>query len=178
MPDLISGPAITEFFLDGFDHTAWRWETRRAYGVASETDDLHRFLRGEKAVPDVNRPWLVTMRELESQGKRVERVRVIDEPPTDYQRWLLEDVGDSIDAGEDIRYLPRSVADGLNVPMRDFWLFDSRLIGLFHFDEDRSLGMELTEDTGKVLRAGQIRDAAWHFARPASEYTARVRSPM
>ncbi|MEU3463795.1 DUF6879 family protein [Streptomyces sp. NPDC006733] len=178
MTDLISGPAITAFFRDGFQHTAWRWETRRAYGVASETEDFQRFLRGDKHVPALDRPWLVTMRELTAQGKRVERVRVLDVPPTDYQRWLLEDVADSVAAGEDIRYLPRDKADGLGFPMRDFWLFDSKVIGQFSFDGDRSLGMHLTQDTEQVLLGCQIRDAAWHFARPAREFTAQVRSSV
>ncbi|MET9414119.1 DUF6879 family protein [Streptomyces klenkii] len=178
MPNLISGPGITEFFRDGFQHTAWRWETRRAYGVAHETEDLQRFLRGEPPAPGPARPWLVTMASLEQEGKRVERVRVIDEPATDYQRWLLEDVADSVAAGEDIRYLSRSEADRLDVPMRDFWLFDSRTIGLFHFDGDRSLGMELSDDPAAVLQGCQIRDAAWHYARPARELTGPVRSSM
>ncbi|WP_067964076.1 DUF6879 family protein [Nocardiopsis trehalosi] len=169
MPDLISGPAITEFFADGFEHTAWRMETRRAYGVASETEDFQRWLRGEHVLSDPGRPWLRTIRKLTSSGKRVERVRLLDDPPTDYQRWILEDVSDNIDAGEDIRYLPRAEAVRLpHAPHRDFWLFDSRMAGVFHFDGDRSLGMELTDDPATVLAGCQIRDAAWHYARPVA----------
>ncbi|PRY00836.1 DUF6879 family protein [Allonocardiopsis opalescens] len=171
MLDRITGPQITEFFKAGFEHTAWRLETRRAYGVASETEEFQAWLRGEPAEPDPQRPWLATMRALRSAGKRVERVRIIDDPPTDYQRWLLSDVADSIDAGEDIRYLARADAGLLpHAPHSDFWLFDSKTIGIFAFDGDRSLGMRLTDDPDQVLKGCQIRDAAWHFARPATVF--------
>ncbi|GAA1122213.1 DUF6879 family protein [Nocardiopsis composta] len=173
MPDRLTGPDITAFFDGGFAYTAWRLETRRAYGVASETADFQAWLRGEKTEPDLDRPWLATMRALKAAGKRVERVRIIDDPPTDYQRWILEDVTDNIDAGEDIRYLPRAEQGRLPGPHTDFWLFDSARIGVFAFDGDRSLGMELTEDPELVLRACQIRDAAWHYARPVEAFLPR-----
>jgi len=173
--DLISGPAITEFFRDGFQHTAWRWETRRAYGVAAESEALQAFLRGED-VAEPGRPWLVLMRHLAEQRKSVGRVRLADEPLTDYQRFLLADVTDSIDAGEDIRYLHRVEALRRGLPEFDFWLFDSRTIGVFHFDGDRSLGMELSDDPAEVLRGCQIRDAAMHFAIPAWDFVAQVPS--
>ena len=177
MLDLISGPAITEFFRDGFRHTAWRWETRRAYGVAAESEALQAFLRGED-VSDPGRPWLALMRQLTGQRKTVGRVRLVDTPPTDYQRFLLADVLDSVDAGEDIRYLPRSEAQRLELPEYDFWLFDSRTIGIFHLDGDTSLGMSLSQDPAEVLKGCQIRDAALHFAIPAREFTAQVPSSV
>jgi hypothetical protein len=175
VPDLISGPAITEFFRDGFQHAAWRWETRRAYGVAAETEALQAFLRGEN-VSEPGRPWLVLMRQLAQQRKTVGRVRLIDEPPTDYQRFLLADVSDSVDAGEDIRYLQRAEAQRLDLAEYDFWIFDSRTVGIFQFDGDRSLGMALTDDPVDVLQGCQIRDAALHFAIPAKEFIAQVPS--
>jgi hypothetical protein len=173
--DLISGPAITEFFRDGFQYSAWRWETRRAYGVAAESEALQAFLRGED-VAEPGRPWLVLIRDLVKQRKTVGRVRLIDDPPTDYQRFLLADVSDSVDAGEDIRYLQRVEAHRQGLPEYDYWIFDSRTVGIFQFDGDRSLGMALTDDPAEVLRACRIRDAAMHFAIPAREFTARVPS--
>ncbi|WP_017559384.1 DUF6879 family protein [Nocardiopsis baichengensis] len=170
----LTGPAITEFFTEGFAHTAWRLETRGTYGVPSETAEFQAWLQGEEPEPDLDRPWLVAMRKLEGEGKRVERVRIIDDPPTDYQRWMLSEVTDNIDAGEDIRYLPRAEQGLLpHGPHFDFWLFDSRTIGVFSFDGDRSLGMELREDAELVLRGCQIRDAAWHYARPAEAFLPR-----
>ncbi|WP_042410856.1 DUF6879 family protein [Streptacidiphilus carbonis] len=177
MHDLISGPAITEFFRDGFEHTAWRWETRRAYGVAAESEALQAFLRGEE-VSDPARPWLTLMRDLTAQRKTVGRVRLVDDPPTDYQRFLLADVLDSVDAGEDIRYLDRRSARRQGLPEYDFWLFDSSTIGIFTFEGDRSLGMALTQDPAEVLKGCQIRDAAQHFAIPARDFAAQVPSSV
>lgn len=164
MTELIAGE-ITDFFASGFVHTAWRWETRREYGVPSETADFRRFLRGEPASPDTAAgPWRETMRLLHGQGKSVARVRVLDEPPTGYQRWLLEDVLDSVEAGEDIRYLSRSAAEELDLPMDDFWLFDSHTVGVFHYDGNTSLGMELRATADEAAAACRIRDAVWPHA--------------
>ncbi|WP_406296608.1 DUF6879 family protein [Embleya sp. NBC_00888] len=174
MPESISGAAITKFFRDGFEHTAWRLETRRAYGVAAESPRLRAFLAGDA---DHGRAptseWLDVIRELVRQRKRVERVRLVDEPATDYQRFLLNNAPDNIEAGENIRYLTRRDAERAELPMEDFWLFDSRVIGRFRFDGDRSLGMHLSEDPAAVLKGCQIRDVAWHFAVPYADFHTR-----
>ncbi|MFI1382102.1 DUF6879 family protein [Embleya sp. NPDC020886] len=62
------------------------------------------------------------------------------------------------------------------LPSGDFWLFDSRILGRFHFDGDRSLGMELTDHPTDVLIGCQVRDAAWHFALPYDTFHTRVPS--
>ena len=74
------------------------------------------------------------------------------------------------------RFLPQSEAQRLGLAEYDFWLFDSRAVGILQFDGDRSLGMTATEDRLDVLKGCQIRDAALHFAIPAMEFTAQVPS--
>ncbi len=171
MPDLIGGSAITEFFRDGFHHTAWRLEVRRTYDVDYSSARFRQFLRGEDPGVTGLEEWMDLMRHLVGEGKRVERVRLIDEPPTDYQRFMLHTATHNIAAGEDIRYLARSAAERLSLPMLDVWLFDSREIGVFRYDGDRSLGMELADDPAAVLEICQARDAAWHYAMPYETVT-------
>ncbi|MFD4630573.1 DUF6879 family protein [Streptomyces sp. NPDC058284] len=83
----------------------------------------------------------------------------------------------NVAAGEDIRHLTRSRAQELRLPSCDFWLFDSRLVARFAFDEDdTALGVYVTEDPTEVLAACQARDAAWHHATPTRKFQRRVRS--
>ncbi|MFD9416914.1 DUF6879 family protein [Streptomyces goshikiensis] len=178
MPHLIDSDEIDRLFREGFEHTAWRLESRRAYHVDYEGETYQRFLRGEEPARDPGRPWLVNMRRQTGAGKRVERVRLIDDPPTTYQRYGLTGVPAAVEAGEDVRYLPRVRAEQVGLPAEDFWLFDSRYAALFHYEGDEPIGLELIDDPARVLRYCQARDAAWHYAIPYGEFVAQVPSAV
>lgn len=88
-------------------------------------------------------------------GRRFERVRLVDS------------AGARLDAraGEDIRTLSRQRAFELALPERDFWIFDSRVVALPHFDtDDEMTAVELITNPIEVLRHAQAREEAWHHA--------------
>ncbi|MBW1598251.1 DUF6879 family protein [Streptomyces sp. JJ38] len=111
-----------------------------------------------------------------SKATRFERVRIVDNPPTEGQRFLLASALGNVNAGEDIRNLYRSAAEELALPAYDFWLFDSRLVARFHFGEvEETLGVELLDDPTFVVEACKARDAAWHYAVPTADFQAQAR---
>ncbi|WP_371795201.1 DUF6879 family protein [Streptomyces sp. NBC_01718] len=177
MQDAVPASQILDFFREGFEHTAWRLETRRGYAADQGTDEYEQFLNGIVPPRDEDGPWFVNAREQTTRGKRIERVRLVDEPATDNQRYLLATTPDNLAAGEDIRYMLRSDAEKLKLPRFDFWLFDSRVLATFNW-EDSSRRLELTTAPELVVRACQARDAAWHFAIRYAEFRARVPSRM
>ncbi|EST28530.1 hypothetical protein M877_14515 [Streptomyces niveus NCIMB 11891] len=73
--------------------------------------------------------------------------------------------------------MSRSQAEALGLPTFDFWLFDSRVLARFNW-EDAERRMKLSTAPEDVVRACQARDAAWHHAARYEEFTARVRSPV
>jgi hypothetical protein len=175
-PKMIGFDAFSTMFTT-FEHTAWRLETRRRYQSDEETETYRRFAAGGDAGWDLDDPWCVSRREQSALGKRFERVRIVDDPPSIGQRYLLDNARRNSAVGEDIRTLSRVDADRLKLPEEDFWLFDSRVIALLHFDSnDRMTDVELITEPVAVLRACQARDAAWHHAVPFEEFEARVRS--
>ena len=148
-------------------HSAWRLETRRRYASDEETDTYRQFTAGEPVTWDLEDPWCVGRREQSALGKRFERVRILDEPPTPGQRYLLDNARRNTAVGEDIRVLTRSKADELGLPQEDFWIFDSRVVALLHHnDADEMTGVELITNPVEVLRYAQVREAAWHHAVP------------
>ncbi|ROR44577.1 DUF6879 family protein [Kitasatospora cineracea] len=166
-----------ESMFTTFQHTAFRLETRRQYGSDAQTETYRRFVAGEDLGWDSDDDWSRNRREQSARGKRFERVRVMDSPPTTGQRYLLANAAEIGKVGEDVRYLWREDADRLGLPAEDAWLFDSRVITLLHFDTDDTLtGIELITDPVRVARACQERDAAWHFAVPHREFGAGVPS--
>jgi hypothetical protein len=176
VPDVIPFGEIAHLFKD-FEHTAWRLETRRGYASDRRSPKWQRFLDGADIGHDPDNEWRANVRQQSLRGKRFERVRLVDDPPTQGQRFLLASALGNVAAGEDIRNMWRAEACKVGLPDYDFWLFDSRLVAKFHFDElDETLGVELIDDPARVLAACQARDAAWHYALPTAQFEARVRS--
>lgn len=171
---MLLAPGEFNQLWDTFEHTAFKLETRDRYDVPSEQESLRRFLAGQPDPDRAARPWLARMKAATGQGKRVTRVRVVSEPHSDYVRWLLAGTPLNAEAGEDIRYVPRPLADKAGLPERDFALFDSRTLVLLNFDEqDRPLPHELVDDPAEVVRYSRVRDSAWRHAVPYGEYLAR-----
>lgn len=168
-----------EEFLDLFRRMrkgAFRLELRDRYNVPAERERWDAYqARDWPRLDELNRVqrkvWLDLMREITASGRRVERVRVVTEPPSDYIRFELTLNPGNAEAGEDIRYLPRDQASGLNLPEEDYWLFDEQISAVLRFDEeDRLLAIELVTDSEIVARHVAARKALWALAVPFSEY--------
>jgi len=162
---LLTGEDFFDLFRT-FEHTAYRLEVRESY---YEKEQLGQFLAGEQVDLSYMDEWLALMVKLRVEGKRVERVRVVSRPYSDYTRYGLWLCRYNTRAGEDIRYLLREQATGL--PDHDYWLLDSRRLYVVRFtDTDELLGAEPIEDVSVVLRHNYWRDAAWHLATPYSNF--------
>lgn len=152
-PELQPFASIAHLFRD-FKHTAWRLETRRGYASDRNSPKWPRFLAGEDIAQDPDNSWRENVRVQTAQGKRFERVRLVDEPLAQGQEFLLASAISNVAAGEDIRNLTRAQAQQLRLPEYDFWLFDSKILARFAFDdEDTTLGVYITEDPAEVLAA-------------------------
>lgn len=177
-PELVPFAEVAHLFRE-FRHTAWRLETRRGYASDRNSPKWARFLAGEDIAADPGNTWRENVQTQTAQGKRFERVRLVDEPLTQGQEFLLSSGLGNVAAGEDIRNLPRAEAERLRLPDFDFWLIDSKTLVRFAFDdEDTTLGVYATEDPAEVLAACQARDAAWHHATRTAEFQRQVRSAM
>ena len=158
-----------------FDHTAFRLEVRESY-VGVDKAAYRQFLSGDLPSLDSYESWMQNVREQTASGKRIERARVVSEPWSDYTRFGLWACRTTVDAGEDIRYLARVRALPLRLPDYDYWLFDSRLLVLIHFDDETNeiLRWEVVRDPAAVVQHSYWRDAAWHYAAPRDEYIEQV----
>lgn len=160
-----------------FKHTAFRLEVQPVYLVENEQVQVAAYLAGDPKPPTEfpeYAAWLDQIRRLTDEGKRVARVRVLTEPPTDYLRWETWAGQWNIQAGEDIRYMPRSRAVEAGLPLEyDWWLFDSLRLAKMQFDpEGRPLGGEIITDPAIVVQHCAWRDLAIHYSAPATELAA------
>ncbi|GAA4957342.1 DUF6879 family protein [Actinoplanes utahensis] len=158
---LLRGDAFDGLFRS-FERTAFHLEIR----------DVHH--SPEEAAP-FQRPWLELVRDLTDSGRSVRRLRVIPVPHPDHTRWLLSTAGANVEAGEEIRWLPRPAAEpgGAADDFRrdDFWLFDDRRVVFVLFTPAGVFaGGAVTEDPGIVRHCVRARTTLWAAGVPHDDY--------
>ncbi|WP_431928689.1 DUF6879 family protein [Nonomuraea jabiensis] len=175
VPNIITLDEFDRLFTQ-FEHTAWRLERRSRYASDELTDTYAQFRRGEPVNWDgADAAWCVERREQTALGKRFERVRIVDNPPSTGQLYLLDNARRNSAVGERIFNLWRVDADRLGLPAEDFWIFDSRLVALLNFDDaDDLVNVELITEPAAVLQYSVARDAAMHHAVPYEEFAAQL----
>lgn len=170
---LTDGAPGTEFwqtFLD-FERSAWRWEHQPAYHIGYEHQQFDDFLDGRPQPPTDNPDlgeWMGQVERQVAEGKSIGRVRIVDQPPTDYQRWMQWLDRWNREAGEVIHYLTRSAARQAGLPVDDridFWLFDdTRLVLMHHDSQGRRVKVEMVVDEPEVTAARRLRQVALRAA--------------
>lgn len=162
MAELINDPDVYTRLFSATQASAFKFEVRTGYGVAEEDEPFQKFLRGADPGLEWHEPWLDLMRRAVKRGIRVERVRVVDEPPSDFLRFEISMTPYNLDAGEDIRYMKRSLAEELRLPAVDYWLFDTSELYVLHFaDDDRFQGLEKINDPAVVEEYAAHSTRAW-----------------
>lgn len=165
--------------LTGAQRSLWRFEQQPAYVIDDEGGLFAAFQRGEILNPTQApglRAWFDQVRTQAQAGLHIGRVRVVDNPPTTYQRWLQVVDRWNRTAGEEIYYLPRwaitngTSTGGLHRPpfdSCDWWLIDKRLVVVMHINAAGvRTKVELIDEGPELADAIQF---AWRAERAAQE---------
>ena len=162
-------------FFSSYRREALHLEMRDVYATDIEHSRFHTWLRGEPLDPDAEaewwRPWFELMAANRAEGKTLRRLRIVSEPVTDYIRFEWLDAFKLVEAGEEVRWLPRRRASTLLLPGNDYWLFDNETVNYTHFDGDgHVLAQEITTNAGIVQMCKTAFEAAWSLATPHHEF--------
>lgn len=167
------GDAFHQLFRT-FEHTAFRLEVRERYNAPREVESFRRFRAGEPVDLSWAETWFSMIREATAAGRRFAWVRVVSVPLSDYSRFGFWAAQRTSDAGENIRYLPRDVAEKTDLPNHDYWLFDSCKLVRMHFgEEDRLQGGEIIEDAAEIVKHNYWRDVAQHLASRRDDFAVK-----
>jgi hypothetical protein len=151
--------------------SALRLETRESYGVPYENEPLMRYLSGKPVDTSYMDAWSEYIRDLRAAGKILRRVRVMDVPLSDYQRFGLAQAAINDAAGEEIRYLDRASPPAAGLPGYDYWVFDEQVVGVLDFDQrDDLVGAHDVRDPTFVTQHVAWLHAAWPLAVPYREF--------
>lgn len=170
--------------FDLFEHSAERLETLATYSAGgSEAERLLAFRLGlprpERSVR--TSPWLARIAETTAAGKAWRRIRVMDWPLSEYQRYQLVGYQEAAAAGDVIRIADRAAHPELATLERDFWLFDADgpqpFAAVMTYNQDGEyLGSEVTTITADIERCKAQLDLAARYSVPLDTYLAHLRS--
>lgn len=168
--ELIEGRHFENLFRT-FERTAFHLELKDSYHVPEESGPFSLFVDGKPDDFAWHQPWLNLVRQATNSGKVMTRARVVTVPHSDYARWGLSVAPLNVNAGEDIRWLPRHLAEGIDFPADDYWLFDDgRLVFTVFHEDGRFLGGCESFDEEMITRCRRVRDQVWDRAIPQQEY--------
>jgi Family of unknown function (DUF6879) len=160
-----------ERLLSVFELESIHLEMRDAYGTATELPHMAKWTAGQYDDLAWLQGWCSTLRMHAKSGKVVRRARVVSEPLSDYQRWSYSIAHPMVDAGEDIRWVPRRLVSSVALPGNDFYLFDDRLV-IFLIYAGSGLGNDkiASTDLEDIQLCRSAFDAVWKLSIPHSEY--------
>jgi hypothetical protein len=134
--------------FESFRSSAFRLETLPEYLVPQDVEPLRMFREGKpQPTWHKERPWLATVRKAATRGARMRRVRLVQRPLTEYQRFQFAwGYSENSAAGEEIAILDHEPVGMLR---RDYWLFDDELVVILEYD-----------DAGRFLRPVAVDEVA------------------
>src|SRR5437763_1785592 len=154
-----------------FKREALHLEMRDAYGTAVELPHLRKWLNGEPDDLDWLQDWFATVRAGTAAGKTFRRARIVSEPVSEYQQWVLKDTHLYVEAGEDIRWVPRRLVSTVPLPGNDFWMFDHEQV-VFLIFAGNGLVMDYlsTTDPAAIELCADAFEAVWELSISTSDY--------
>jgi hypothetical protein len=147
-------------------------ETRDAYGTETELPHLAKWRRGEPDDFAWFDWWLELLRGHRAAGRTCRRARVVSEPLSDYQRWVLSFTDVCVEAGEETGYVPRRRLTDVPLPgSGDFYVFDDELVLFLHYaGHGTNTAFEVTDDPSVARTCREAFETVWKLATPAREY--------
>jgi hypothetical protein len=95
----------------------------------------------------------------------------VSEPLSDYQRWSNSIAGPMVEAGEDIRWVPRRLVSAIGIAGNDFYLFDDRLIVFLIYSGDGlNADYQISTEPAAVKLCRLAFDSVWQYAIPHRDY--------
>lgn len=161
--------------INSAEHSAVHLEMRDACGVAEENGDFEAWKAGDSRSRydrwGRRREWLDLVERTVGRGVVMRRARIVSEPVSDYIRFEHEGAQLNVDAGEQIRWLPRRRASDIALPGNDFWLFDDRVVRFGHFSGNGAyIGEDFTDDPTVAKLCATAFETVWERAVPHAEY--------
>lgn len=166
----MTAPTSAEF-VAGARRTVRRLEMRDGYMTSDPW--YQAWLRGrfDEYEAKTDFPWLDVVREVVGRGIHIRRVRIVSEPVSDYIRFEYATTRGIVEAGEEVRWVPRRLAAACALPGTDCWIRDGDEVLFSHYDGDGEVvGRELVTKREIVNVCMNGFGMAWDLGIPHEDY--------
>ncbi|TQS44324.1 DUF6879 family protein [Cryptosporangium phraense] len=163
--------------LETFTDSALRIEARQQYVNDEDADAIAAWKPGRPARPGFSvrtSEWAAHLARTSLDGKRWQRLRIVELPVTPYTAWEVAAYQESAVLGEEIRLLvgPSSHAE-------DLWIFDGETdhpaVVVVHYDpEGRYVDDQVVADSRLVQTYVHAAARAWGEATPLNDFIAAI----
>jgi hypothetical protein len=155
-----------------FKRSAIHLETRDAYGTETELPYIAKWVAGEPDDLEWLQEWCQKLRSHVDADRTVRRAKIVSEPLSDYQRWAHEVIGPMVEAGEDIRWVPRRSVSAICIPGNDYYLFDDERVVVFLHYAGSGLNTTFTTTTAPAVvdMCSTAFEKVWALSIPHSDY--------
>jgi hypothetical protein len=154
-----------------FERAAIHLEMRDSYGTAIELPHMAKWQAGERDDLAWLREWCDLVKEATQAGKTFRRAHVVSEPLSTYQRWSHSVMQPHIEAGEDVRWVPRRLVSSIAFPGNDFWMFDDRMVVFHHYaGNGQNIDFTASTDPADLRLCRSAFEAVWELAIPHADY--------
>lgn len=157
--------------FSSFERSAFRLECLPSYDVTEDAEaEAYRLWLEREEYPHIGRDWLKTVTAAKARGARMQRVRVVQEPLSEYQRFQFSwGYVANEQAGEEIRILDHRPPGMLH---EDYWLFDDVTAVVLEYDEEGRFLRPVVAEDCEPYRA--CRDLVSVSAVPFEQYRASL----
>lgn len=162
---------LIEDLLNGAQHSAVHLEMKDSYML--DADDFVAWQRNAFDPVEHLGWWLGLVRATVARGVIMRRARIVSEPVHKYIRFEWDVSPHNIEAGEQVRWLPRRYASDIALPGNDFWLIDQRAALFNHFDGTGHWATppeEVRKESSVTELCATAFEAVWERATPHAEY--------
>lgn len=157
--------------LKTFKHSSAHLETRDAYGTEIELPHMAKWAAGEPDDYEWLQEWCTTLRGHVAAGRTVQRAQIVSEPLSDYQRWAYSTTQPLVEAGEDIRWVPRRQVSTLCIPGNDYYLLDNERVVFLHYSgAGLNTAFTTTIDPAVIQMCRDSFEKVWGLSIPHREY--------
>lgn len=154
-----------------FQQEAIHLETRDAYGTEVELPYMAKWAAGEPDDLEWLNDWRASVRANVTAGKSIRRAKIVSEPLSDYQRWSYDIERPIVDAGEDIRWVPRRLVSSVGIPGNDYYLLDDQLVIFLHYaGNGLNVDFVTSTDPADIQLCRDAFEAVWKLSIPYRDY--------
>ncbi len=160
--------------IDAATVSSLKIELRDDYAVDSAT--FQAWQNGDtEAVDAVIDEWTADIRAARARGRHGRRIKVVSEPLSPYHRFTYAISGAGVQAGEDLRWLPRRLTSTLALPGNDFMVLDGNTVVVNVLDGvNKRAEIQFFDEPDVVKFCSDAFEAAWPLAVPHEQYRPAV----